>query len=156
MCLVLLQNILVVGIESSGFHRVKVADFGLTKHTKGTQLHSAHTGTNEFMAPEILQDEKHIPLSHPRAVDIWALGAIAFFACVGRLPFRNKFYTRDYALGRIEFPESALSGFSRAFADFVLVSMAIIPARRPTAEEVLKHTWVHPSASYVDRRLYKP
>jgi eukaryotic-like serine/threonine-protein kinase len=72
-----------------GLHDVlKVLDFGLVKDMDGTPTrditrHSRILGTPLYMSPEQLRDPAH---ADERA-DIYALGAVAWFAMAGRPPF---------------------------------------------------------------------
>ncbi|KAG8990674.1 Serine/threonine kinase [Tulasnella sp. 427] len=64
---------------------VKVADYGLCKEE---MWHGATTGTfcgtPEFMAPEILLEQKY-----GRAVDWWAFGVLVYEMLLGQSPFRG-------------------------------------------------------------------
>ncbi|KUI59138.1 Calcium/calmodulin-dependent protein kinase type 1 [Cytospora mali] len=131
--------------------RVKVADFGIAKNTQGTQLKTLSVGTVMYMAPELIQATNVESKPYTAAVDIWSLGAIAFCACTGRPPFASQYETYDFTRGLIEFPKGALSNCSQALTDFVMATMAISPAERPTADEILSHSWVRPYVTYVDR-----
>lgn len=65
---------------------IKVADYGLCKEnmwygdTTGT-----FCGTPEFMAPEILLEQKY-----GRAVDWWAFGVLVYEMLLGQSPFRGE------------------------------------------------------------------
>lgn len=65
---------------------IKVADYGLCKenmqygNTTGT-----FCGTPEFMAPEILLEQKY-----GRAVDWWAFGVLVYEMLLGQSPFRGE------------------------------------------------------------------
>ncbi|KAI9322587.1 kinase-like domain-containing protein, partial [Dichotomocladium elegans] len=65
---------------------IKVADYGLCKenmwygNTTGT-----FCGTPEFMAPEILREQKY-----GRAVDWWAFGVLIYEMLLGQSPFRGE------------------------------------------------------------------
>lgn len=79
-----LDNIL---LASDG--HIKIADYGLCKENMG---HGATTktfcGTPEFMAPEILLDQKY-----GKAVDWWAFGVLVFEMLSGQAPFKG--HTED-------------------------------------------------------------
>lgn len=67
---------------------VKVVDFGLIKQvrdpdTRDITRHSRILGTPLYMAPERLRD----PADADARADIYALGAVAYFAIAGRAPF---------------------------------------------------------------------
>lgn len=62
---------------------IKVADYGLCKLGMGYgAITTTFCGTPEFMAPEILEDQKY-----GRAVDWWALGVLLYQMILGQSPF---------------------------------------------------------------------
>jgi len=64
---------------------VKVADYGLCKENMGYgQTTSTFCGTPEFMAPEILLEQRY-----GRAVDWWAFGVLTYEMLLGKSPFRG-------------------------------------------------------------------
>lgn len=65
---------------------IKIADYGLCKENMGYgQTTGTFCGTPDFIAPEILLDQKY-----GRSVDWWALGVLMYQMLLGKSPFRGK------------------------------------------------------------------
>lgn len=76
-----LDNILL-GVDG----HVKVADYGLCKEEMWAgQTTTTFCGTPEFMAPEILAEQRY-----GRAVDWWAFGVLIYQMLLGQSPFRGE------------------------------------------------------------------
>lgn len=61
--------------------KLKVADFGLAKASKGKEVDSV--GTPMTMAPEVLNNQSYGP-----ACDVWSVGCMIFEMLEGRPPFK--------------------------------------------------------------------
>lgn len=65
---------------------IKIADYGLCKESMGYgQVTGTFCGTPEFMAPEILLEQKY-----GRGVDWWAYGVLIYEMLLGQSPFRGE------------------------------------------------------------------
>ncbi|KAI8979406.1 hypothetical protein BDF20DRAFT_503174 [Mycotypha africana] len=65
---------------------IKIADYGLCKENMGYgNTTGTFCGTPEFMAPEILREQKY-----GRAVDWWAYGVLIYEMLLGQSPFRGE------------------------------------------------------------------
>lgn len=65
---------------------IKIADYGLCKEDMGYgQTTGTFCGTPEFMAPEILLEQKY-----GRGVDWWAFGVLIYQMLLGQSPFRGE------------------------------------------------------------------
>lgn len=138
---------------------IKLADFGLTKSI-AEELSSLHTiaGTPGYMAPELLGldvdsddsddsgDERH--RSYTSAVDIWAVGTIAFQLLAGILPFpsSDQRALRKYVKGKTSFPVDTLRS-KKIASGLIERLMAPRPAARPSAETSLQCSWFAPPQS---------
>ncbi|AKQ70095.1 serine/threonine protein kinase [Myxococcus hansupus] len=109
--------------------RVRVVDFGLARHV-GAE-HGAASGTPAYMAPE----RWHGALPSP-AIDVWALGIIAWELLEGRRPIE------DARLASFAFaprPVEASPRLSEMQGGSLLhACLAIDPAQRPSADEVAR------------------
>lgn len=82
---------MVLGTESGDLNdlRVKLIDFGMSKHTRGGKKVdlSTYCGTISFMAPEVLDERLS---SYDQSCDIWSTGVMAYGLISGQLPFKGK------------------------------------------------------------------
>lgn len=117
--------------------RVAVADFGLAGAAGVPALESASKmGTPAYLAPELARDE---PLDPRRAtaIDVYAIGMIAFELLTGARPFATRNLTRllhDHAYTAVPRPSSVRATLTAAYDDAILRALAKAPANRtPTA-----------------------
>ena len=94
------ENIL---LDATG--HVALCDFGLSKpDLTNDQLTNTFCGTTEYLAPEVLLDEK----GYGKHVDFWSLGVLLFEMCCGWSPFYAEQTQEMYRLicyGKIRFPK---------------------------------------------------
>lgn len=79
-----LENILLTGNDQN---ICKVADFGIAGMATNVDTDNIDLGTLQYMPPEVISGELKTP---SQAVDIWALGVIAYTMLFGSLPFYSK------------------------------------------------------------------
>eukprot|EP00467_Chlorarachnion_reptans_P008057 CAMPEP_0114534416 /NCGR_PEP_ID=MMETSP0109-20121206/27827_1 /TAXON_ID=29199 /ORGANISM="Chlorarachnion reptans, Strain CCCM449" /LENGTH=785 /DNA_ID=CAMNT_0001717825 /DNA_START=168 /DNA_END=2524 /DNA_ORIENTATION=+ len=77
------ENILCTSEEDDT--KVIIADFGLSKFARPTQLMRMPCGTLAYVAPEVLQNR-----GYSKAVDLWSIGVIFYLLLRGGLPFDGK------------------------------------------------------------------
>jgi serine/threonine-protein kinase OSR1/STK39 len=119
---------------------IKIADFGVAADmSTGGKRTSRYTviGTPCYMAPEIYEET---PLGYTEKADIWSLGITAIELGIG--------YAPNGDLPPLAVIEKILNGpapelpreriFSNHFRNFVDSCLAYDPARRPSAEDLLK------------------
>lgn len=137
------ENILV-SRRGPNWH-VKITDFGISKNTDGTGLGTLGIGTDGYMAPELLKDDSG---HYTPAVDVWALGAVAFRLRTGQIPFPTPGRLYAYAHDQRLFPIKPLGTSSAFCMNFVEQTLHNDPTRRSTIDKVLTHPWfAWPSAS---------
>ena len=124
------DNILI----EAATHRVLVADFGIAAAI-GADVGEGVSGTPEFMSPEQA-------LGHDLDArsDLYSLGATAFYAFSGRLPFEGKTATEVLAKQVTETPPPLASlglPVPRKIASIIDRCLAKDPAHRPASATAL-------------------
>jgi serine/threonine-protein kinase len=139
---------------------VKVLDFGLVKDVRATDTrditqYARMLGTPAYMAPERIRD----PAQAAPAVDIYAVGAVAFLLLTGKRVFEspNELELQKLVL-EAEAPRvvaAANQAVPGAFDDLIARCLAKDPAARPQrVEELIEvfdrvlvdHPWTHDQA----------
>jgi serine/threonine-protein kinase len=119
----------------AGSGRALVADFCIAAATADTTVSGVAAGTPEFMSPE---QAAGAPID--RTTDIYSLGATAFYAFAGRLPFEGRTATEILAKHATENPPSlAATGVSvpRRIAALVERCLAKDPGSRPASADAV-------------------
>jgi serine/threonine protein kinase len=135
------QNVLVVSKGPSW--RVQITDFGISKKIQDghTAQGTLYQGTSGFMAPEMIVRSLSGP---PYAIDMWSLGAMAYYILTHRIFLPEIADLFEYGTGDEETPSCIYTGLdvtSRA-QDFVARLLARLPQARPTADEALSTEWM--------------
>ena len=110
--------------------RPVITDFGLARH-EGDERASASdfAGTPAYMAPEQMVGRRV-----STAVDVYALGVVAFEMLTGRLPFSASSAATRPAGALVRGPLPSVGGAAAARWDRLIAACtAVEPARRPTA-----------------------
>ncbi|XP_034718688.1 serine/threonine-protein kinase H1-like [Etheostoma cragini] len=137
--------------------RLLVTDFGLAtfggtgsevsgsdrmgdRRAKKTWSLKTTCGTPEYMAPEVL-----LKKPYSCAVDMWALGVIAYIVLSGSMPFEDDNRTRLYrsiVRGKYSFHVDPWPSVSNLAKDFIQRLLPSDPATRLTADQAICHPWV--------------
>ncbi|PNH12120.1 Serine/threonine-protein kinase 36 [Tetrabaena socialis] len=136
----------------------KLGDFGLAIDWS-RELPFSRSGTLDYMAPEVLvnpathtQESAAVTLPllqsknirpYTSAVDLWAVGCLAYELVVGRPPFEveDEKQTASLIIYSHHIRCDPALG-SPAWADFVRQALTKDPALRPSAAALLSHPWV--------------
>jgi len=127
--------------------RIKLADFGLNKKRTEETAYYTHTGTQAYMAPELLNLVPGIdPHSseYTNAIDLWAPGCIAYRLARGVVPFPpgpSLLRFCEDPEREAEFSHVNLSLTSHA-VDFIKGLLCPRPEGRLTAVEAIGHIWM--------------
>ncbi|GFR41246.1 hypothetical protein Agub_g1920 [Astrephomene gubernaculifera] len=145
---------------------VKLGDFGLAiEWTR--ELPFSRSGTLDYMAPEVLMN----PATHTQessavtptvlaskgirpytaAVDVWAVGCLAYELVCGRPPFEveDEKQTANLIIhsNNIAFDPPGTANW----AHFVTEALTKDPRRRPDATELLDHPWIRSNLERAER-----
>lgn len=150
-------NILLKKTEA--FFDVKLADFGLS----GTITPGATTskelrgrmGTPSFLAPEVLTSNKYTA-----AVDLWSVGASAFYMLSGELPFDGTSISgifKNTAMGAFDFRGKAWNSVSLQAQEFIHGLLQVDVKKRFTVADAKNHGWIKDAKeSTVPKMLSEP
>ncbi|CAE6364487.1 unnamed protein product [Rhizoctonia solani] len=117
------ENILITSLDPLF---VKIADFGLAKAVDGQTFLKTFCGTQNYVAPEILQGAP----GYGQMVDIYSLGVIFLFCMTAK-------WVLDYeALAILED-----AGVSKDCIDLLQRCVQPQPQDRISAKDVLEHPW---------------
>lgn len=118
-------------IDANG--RVKLADFGLSRHYDVTLEKSDFSGSYAFMSPEVIFKKSY----NPFAADIWALGVTFYYLWQGQLPWiaDQKSMQFQISMAMINFSSEVYQDSDLARMIRLMVSRS--PSKRPTVEWLL-------------------
>lgn len=119
--------------------KIRLVDFGFSRHLPRGESLSTRVGTLEYMSPELIQGN-----SYDYAVDVWSVGVITYILLCGHAPFYGSdddqiakaIVEGGYTFGY------GWEGVSPKALDFIRCLLKVDPEKRWTAEEALMHPWL--------------
>jgi serine/threonine protein kinase len=152
----------IVLAKSGDVNSLKIVDFGCAKFTHDKDgfpvKYEEFKGSLDFAAPEVISQYVEISGEMIKAVDMWAIGVIAYFMVVGKKPFgvsnnesalRRNIYNCDY-----QFPAGL--NLSTSVKDFISRLLALKPQDRMTVVEALDHPWIADPDSHASKDAFDP
>ncbi|PCH33345.1 hypothetical protein WOLCODRAFT_147447 [Wolfiporia cocos MD-104 SS10] len=109
----------------------------------GTMMQNSLTGTPMYMSPEVIRNSSR---GRKGAMDIWSMGCVILECATGRKPWSNLdnewaiMFHIGVATQHPPLPEPGQ--LSDTGIDFVRQCLTIDPLLRPTADELMDHTWM--------------
>lgn len=124
--------------ETKDCSRLKLIDFGFSRHWNGGTPLQGQCGTLLYSAPEAMKRQ------YIDKTDIWSLGVMTYMILSGRAPFDGTKDQMRYALeaGKYLWRQEHWKGVSFEGADFVKSLLTVDPDERPSANAALKHQWI--------------
>lgn len=135
------ENILCC--KKGSVERIKVADFGISKHMdllQENKTFSTPVGTLTYTAPELLNGDLY-----GKEVDYWALGVIMHIMLSGYSPWSHctsEIQTRRAIVDKdVELKDEDWLHVTEQLKDLILRLLHRNPAKRATNDEILRITW---------------
>lgn len=125
---------ILVGLDRT----VKLSDFGCSKRTSGTAIHTLR-GSIPWMAPEVMRQS-----SYGRKADVWSLGCVVIEMTSASPPW-GTFDNGLAAMVRIAMSEETPAvpqHLSAACRDLIVQCTDRAPQRRPDTEKLLEHEFL--------------
>ncbi|KAG1642832.1 hypothetical protein G6F44_004434 [Rhizopus delemar] len=134
----------------------KITDFGLSKLSGQDKAYDPHSnnsvmrGTVFWMAPEVVKGTKY-----NAKVDIWSLGCTVIEMLTGSHPWLDlNMLAALYNLGKYQAPPIP-EDITEEAKDFLNKCFTINPEERPTAEQLLEHSFVQTDPSFEFKKYMK-
>ncbi|AMD21920.1 HFR065Wp [Eremothecium sinecaudum] len=133
----------VLYLDPSDDSQLVVSDFGIAKElsSENQVIHRA-AGSMGYVAPEVLTTS-----GHGKPCDVWSLGVITYTLLSGYSPFIAE--SADGFLEEVTRDENTVvfhapywNNISTDAKDFIRSALILDPSERPSADELLKHSWI--------------
>jgi len=135
---------------------VKLIDFGSAKEIKHMP---GIGGTIKYMAPELLVNMRGACQKCDQSVDIWSVGIVAYMVLSGSHPFDhpnklNNNIINSIIAGKFDFSSPQWDAVPKHCKDFIQRCLVVDPKRRPSAADLLKHTWITSSSAPTPANMF--
>ncbi|XP_035783748.1 ribosomal protein S6 kinase 2 beta-like isoform X2 [Anopheles albimanus] len=123
---------------------LKLCDLGFAKQLRADNgLLMTPCYTANFVAPEVLKKQ-----GYDLACDIWSLGVLLYIMLEGKTPFASTpndspdMILARIGSGKVDLETGKWPTISTEVKDLLRQMLHIIPQRRPTAAQILRHPWL--------------
>ena len=117
---------------------LKIVDFGLSAIFGSKMTAKTSCGTLNYFAPEMIYKEEY----NAPAVDVWGVGIMTYACIYVKLPYDGANIYDTYRLIKQGPPDFTDRNISDTLKDFILTILCIDPDKRPTINELLKHSFI--------------
>ncbi|KRX02915.1 Protein kinase-like domain [Pseudocohnilembus persalinus] len=134
-----LENILLTGDDQN---ICKVADFGIAGMATNVDTDNLDLGTLQYMPPEVVSGDLKTP---SQAVDIWALGVIAYTMLFGSLPFysNNNHEVKEKIIrGKFKITNEMRNQVSPEALDLIEQCLELDYQKRIPIGKLVQHQWI--------------
>eukprot|EP00934_Nitzschia_sp_Nitz4_P006054 Nitzschia sp. Nitz4//scaffold309_size21490//8451//12430//NITZ4_008610-RA/size21490-augustus-gene-0.0-mRNA-1//1//CDS//3329547177//6044//frame0 len=132
--------------------RIIITDFEFSKRVIFSNSLRTQCGTQEFVAPEVLENRPAYDVS----CDMWSVGVILFIMLGGYYPFRGRTdeeKLRNVRYGIFEFRPELWSGVTEDAKDLLRRMMTVNPEDRVSANDALSSEWMEADDRTLDADL---
>ncbi|XP_055297203.1 ribosomal protein S6 kinase alpha-3 [Sitodiplosis mosellana] len=129
---------------------LKLCDLGFAKQLRAENgLLMTPCYTANFVAPEVLKRQ-----GYDLACDIWSLGVLLYIMLEGKTPFASspndspEMILARIGSGNVDLESGVWSTISLDAKDLIQKMLHIVPNRRPTAAQIIRHPWIVQQTPY--------
>mmetsp|Transcript_29773 Transcript_29773/g.73782 ORF Transcript_29773/g.73782 Transcript_29773/m.73782 type:complete len:362 (+) Transcript_29773:574-1659(+) len=129
-------------IDGSPAPRLKICDFGYSKHSLIDSEPKSTVGTPAYIAPEVLSRKAY----DGKSADVWSCGVTLYVMVVGAYPFEDPSDARNFRktiqriLG-VQYQFPAAMGLSNEVKDLIRRIFVIDPMLRLKISGIKQHPW---------------
>ena len=132
------ENILILKRLKSGYHPIKIIDFGTAKIFSKEKNEHALIGSAYYIAPEVLSR------NYTEKCDIWSCGIIMYILLTGRPPFNGsneEEIMKKIKIGNFDMTKYPWGIISKEAKDLIKSLLQIDPHKRINSQQALSHEW---------------
>ncbi|XP_059619454.1 ribosomal protein S6 kinase 2 beta isoform X2 [Phlebotomus argentipes] len=137
------SNLLYASVQQTP-ESLKLCDLGFAKQLRADNgLLMTPCYTTNFVAPEVLKRQ-----GYDLACDIWSLGVLLYIMLDGKTPFASTpndspdMILNRIGSGHIDIHSERWKSVSQDVKDLLCQMLHIVPQKRPTAAQILRHSWL--------------